>query len=109
MIGREIENARNNRGESKRNSECNPLGPGKSTESVLTTPQSNDQPDEKANNETEGCQCKKDQHPPPTFEIRNVIKLGQIKRRHDRENPTCDSRQKRDRDHAQSSHFKSMR
>ena len=34
MIGREIENARNNRGESQRNSECNPLGPGKSSESV---------------------------------------------------------------------------
>jgi hypothetical protein len=38
-----------------------------------------------------------------------VIKLGQVERRHDRENPTGDSRQKRDRDDAQGSHFKSMR
>jgi hypothetical protein len=100
MIGREIENARNNRGESQRNSECNALGPGKSTESVLTTPQSNDQPNDKADNETERGQRKKDQHSAFTFEIRNVIKLGHVERRHDRENPTCDSRQKRDRDDA---------
>ena len=34
---------------------------------------------------------------------------GQAERRHDRENPACDRRQKRDRDDAQGSHFKSMR
>src|SRR5438094_9324797 len=105
MIGREIENARNNRGESQRNSECNPLCLGKATESGTTTVQSDDQPDDKANNETKRRQRKKDQHPAPTVEIRDVIKLGQIEREH----PTRDSRQKRDRDHAQSSHFRTMR
>src|SRR6476469_2672822 len=109
MIGRKIENTGNNCSESNRNPECNPLCLGKAAESGTTTTQSDDQPDDKANNETKRRQREKDQHSAPTFEIRDVIELRQIERCHDRENPTCDSRQKRDRDHAQNSHFKSMR
>src|SRR5437773_4047267 len=108
MIGSEIENTGNNCGEADRNSERYPLCFGKPPESRSAAPQSDDQPDDNANDETERRQRKKDQHPAPTFEIRNVIELGQIKRRHDRENRARNRREKRDHDNAQRSHSRSM-
>src|SRR5438094_4650237 len=108
MIGTEIENTRNKRGQADRNSECNPLCLGKSAESRSTMPQSDDQSDDEANSETERSYGKEDQHPAPTLEIRNVIELGQIQRSHDRENRTRYRRQKRDHDDAQRFHSRSM-
>jgi len=45
--------------------------PWQSRKSRTRTAQSDDQPDDKANNETKRRQRKKDQHSAPTFEIRD--------------------------------------